>query len=63
MSEMDPCHEERTSAASVEENTVAVLRNIGYDNAEQDFDTGIKAWLQVLGSFFFYFNSWYEYLI
>lgn len=27
---------------------------------KQDFDTGVKAWLQVLGSFFLYFSSWYE---
>ncbi|KAL7942546.1 putative MFS monocarboxylate transporter [Trichoderma barbatum] len=25
---------------------------------ELDFDTGIKAWLQVLGAFFLWFNSW-----
>lgn len=23
-----------------------------------DFDMGIKAWLQVLGAFFLWFNSW-----
>lgn len=23
-----------------------------------DFDTGMKAWLQVLGAFFLWFNSW-----
>ncbi|KAL7954893.1 putative MFS monocarboxylate transporter [Trichoderma compactum] len=26
--------------------------------SELDFDTGIKAWLQVLGAFFLWFNSW-----
>lgn len=31
----------------------------GYGNAEHDFDTGLKAWLQVLGAFFLFFNSWY----
>lgn len=31
----------------------------GYDNAVHDFDTGLKAWLQVLGAFFLFFNSWY----
>ncbi|KAL1970544.1 hypothetical protein VTN77DRAFT_4188 [Rasamsonia byssochlamydoides] len=30
----------------------------GYHNEEQDFDTGLKAWLQVLGSHFLFFNSW-----
>ncbi|KAH8801789.1 major facilitator superfamily domain-containing protein [Xylogone sp. PMI_703] len=29
-----------------------------YGNDERDFDTGVKAWLQVLGAFFLYFNSW-----
>lgn len=23
-----------------------------------EFDTGLKAWLQVLGAFFLWFNSW-----
>lgn len=23
------------------------------------FDKGVKAWLQVMGAFFMYFNSWY----
>jgi hypothetical protein len=31
----------------------------GYGNAEHDFDTGLQAWLQVLGAFFLFFNSWY----
>ena len=31
-----------------------------YSNGEQDFDTGLTAWLQVFGSFFLYFNSWYD---
>lgn len=26
---------------------------------EPTFDTGLTAWLQVLGSFFLFFNSWY----
>jgi hypothetical protein len=30
----------------------------GFDNAEQSYDTGLTAWLQVLGSFFLWFNSW-----
>jgi hypothetical protein len=29
------------------------------DHDEQfEFDTGIKSWLQVLGAFFLWFNSW-----
>ena len=27
---------------------------------EPTFDTGVLAWLQVVGSFFLFFNSWYE---
>lgn len=30
-----------------------------YNNHEPSFDTGVLAWLQVLGSFFLWFNSWY----
>jgi hypothetical protein len=30
----------------------------GYEDAEHSFDTGLKAWLQVLGAFFLWFNSW-----
>ena len=26
---------------------------------ELTFDTGLRSWLQVLGSFFLFFNSWY----
>ena len=29
-----------------------------YQNGEQGFDTGLTAWLQVVGSFFLFFNSW-----
>jgi hypothetical protein len=27
--------------------------------AEPSYDTGVTAWLQVVGSFFLFFNSWY----
>ncbi|EED16861.1 MFS monocarboxylate transporter, putative [Talaromyces stipitatus ATCC 10500] len=37
---------------------IAPHANTGYHNAELDFDTGFKAWSQVLGSFFLFFNSW-----
>ena len=30
----------------------------GYGNSEHNFDKGLKAWLQVLGAFFLWFNSW-----
>jgi hypothetical protein len=29
---------------------------------ETEFDTGLKTWLQVVGSFFLFFNSWYDFL-
>jgi hypothetical protein len=29
--------------------------------AEFTYDTGLKTWLQVLGSFFLFFNSWYAF--
>lgn len=37
---------------------VKAEHNTGYDNAENEFDTGFVAWLQVAGSFFLFFNSW-----
>ncbi|KAL7952448.1 major facilitator superfamily domain-containing protein [Trichoderma compactum] len=40
------------------ENEVAMPPKDGYDNTKDDYDTGVTAWLQVLGSFFLYFNSW-----
>lgn len=27
-------------------------------DVQLEFDTGLKAWLQVLGAFFLWFNSW-----
>lgn len=38
------------------------LQQSDYQNGDQGFDTGLKPWLQVLGSFFLFFNSWYVYL-
>ncbi|EHK16893.1 uncharacterized protein TRIVIDRAFT_161984 [Trichoderma virens Gv29-8] len=35
-----------------------MLQNDSFDDQKHDYDTGLKAWLQVLGSFFLYFNSW-----
>ena len=29
-----------------------------YEKEEKGFDKGLKAWLQVLGAFFLWFNSW-----
>lgn len=36
-------------------NSPASLEN----DIEPTFDTGLVSWLQVLGSFFLFFNSWY----
>lgn len=30
-----------------------------YANGDLTFDTGLMPWLQVMGSFFLFFNSWY----
>jgi hypothetical protein len=34
------------------------VNDSAYGSSEDDFDTGLKAWLQVLGAFFLWFNSW-----
>lgn len=49
------------STTKVEETFAPQANNTGYNNAEHEFDTGFTAWLQVLGSFFLFFNSWYVY--
>lgn len=50
------------SSAGDEEN--ANVPNTSNSPAEKEpeltFDTGLHTWLQVLGSFFLFFNSWYE---
>lgn len=52
------CKESPNYAGS-SENEVTMPPKDGYDNTKDDYDTGVTAWLQVLGSFFLYFNSWY----
>jgi len=42
-----------------EEKADASVSNTNKED-EPTFDTGFFAWLQVLGSFFLFFNSWYE---
>lgn len=32
---------------------------MGDYSGQQEFDAGVMAWLQVVGAFFLYFNSWY----
>jgi hypothetical protein len=34
------------------------VQDSGYGTSERNFDKGLKAWLQVLGAFFLWFNSW-----
>jgi hypothetical protein len=34
------------------------VKDSGYGTSERNFDTGLKAWLQVLGAYFLWFNSW-----
>ncbi|KAL7936149.1 major facilitator superfamily domain-containing protein [Trichoderma chlorosporum] len=58
MSENCPDCKDNPSLDVSSEGKIGLSRNNGYENAKQDFDTGVKAWLQVLGSFFLYFNSW-----
>lgn len=59
MNETRPDCKESPSFAGSSENEVAIPPKDGYDNTKDDYDTGVTAWLQVLGSFFLYFNSWY----
>lgn len=33
-------------------------KDSGYGNAIHGFDTGLQAWLQVVGAFLLFFNSW-----
>jgi hypothetical protein len=43
-----------------EENAIANTTDLSPDkDPEVTFDTGLRSWLQVLGSFFLFFNSWY----
>lgn len=43
-----------------EENDIANTTDLPPDkDPEVTFDTGLRSWLQVLGSFFLFFNSWY----
>ncbi|KAK6448082.1 hypothetical protein FP744_10004332 [Trichoderma asperellum] len=58
MSEAHPGYKENFCSASPSEDGTALPQNDRHDTMKQDFDTGVKAWLQVLGSFFLYFSSW-----
>lgn len=46
--------------AKDEENAISTASDSPADKeSEPTFDTGFFSWLQVLGSFFLFFNSWY----
>lgn len=46
------------SSATSEENVDSNISNSPEKEPELTFDTGLQTWLQVLGSFFLFFNSW-----
>lgn len=50
-----------TSIANDEENpSPSGINSPGEKEIEEvTYDTGLFSWLQVLGSFFLFFNSWY----
>jgi hypothetical protein len=52
-----------STTPKIEEQPVPQANNTGYNNAEHEFDTGFTPWLQVLGAFFLFFNSWYVYVL
>lgn len=51
-----PVQDEENNHSS---NTGAQIPITEKDEPEPEFDTGLNTWLQVLGSFFLFFNSWY----
>ncbi|EEA21559.1 MFS monocarboxylate transporter, putative [Talaromyces marneffei ATCC 18224] len=54
----DSVHGSDTTIPKTEEQPAPQANNTGYNNAEHEFDTGFTAWLQVLGAFFLFFNTW-----
>jgi hypothetical protein len=58
MSETGSGHKENLYSVDPNETATALSQDDRHDDVKQDFDTGAKAWLQVIGSFFLYFNSW-----
>lgn len=57
--------EESAAVSSLNNHEETQKKNAGStdlppaEKPEQTFDTGLVPWLQVLGSFFLFFNSWY----
>jgi hypothetical protein len=61
MSSTNPDIEQKVladSSATPEGNADSNISNSLEKEPEVTFDTGLQAWLQVLGSFFLFFNSW-----
>lgn len=58
MSESGSGCKESLYAVHPDEAATTLSQEGRHEDVKQDFDTGVKAWLQVLGSFFLYFNSW-----
>lgn len=58
MGETGSGYKENLYSVDPNETTTALPQDDRHDDVKQDFNTGIRAWLQVLGSFFLYFNSW-----
>ncbi|KAL2000081.1 hypothetical protein VTN02DRAFT_3570 [Thermoascus thermophilus] len=58
---VEPAQDERGRAAALSAETgppSPERKASDYANGDQTFDTGLMPWLQVLGSFFLFFNSW-----
>ena len=45
-----------------DEENISTSDPVHEKEPEPEFDTGLKTWLQALGSFFLFFNSWYDFL-
>ncbi|KAL7923274.1 major facilitator superfamily domain-containing protein [Trichoderma austrokoningii] len=58
MSETGSGYKENHYSVNPNETETALSQDDRHEDVKQSFDTGLKAWLQVLGSFFLYFNSW-----
>lgn len=52
-------HAEPTSHAPIVQDEEKANDSPVEKEDEPTFDTGLVSWLQVLGSFFLFFNSWY----
>lgn len=46
-----------------ENHSTNLSNDVHEKEPEPEFDTGLTTWLQCLGSFFLFFNSWYDSLL